>query len=130
VIYFDTSALIKLVVAEAETQPLTAWLKEHAGQLWVTSDLTRVELLRAVMRRDPTALLLAQQRLARMVRIPLMENVLQHAATCRPPELRSLDAIHLASVLEYRKDIEWMVVYDKRLVDVAVANGIKVTNPS
>ncbi len=129
-IYFDTSALIKLVVAEDETQALVKWLREHPGQRWVTSDLTRVELLRAVMRREPTALLQAQQRLSRMVRIPLMEGVLQYASMCRPPLLRSLDAIHLASVLEYHKDIEWMLVYDKRLAEAASAGGVNVACPA
>lgn len=129
-IYFDTSALIKLVVAEDETQPLVEWLRGHPGQRWVTSDLTRVELLRAVMRREPTALLQAQQRLSRMVRIPLMDSVLQYASTCQPPILRSLDAIHLASVLEYRKDIEWMLVYDKRLAEAASAGGVNVVSPA
>jgi uncharacterized protein len=129
VIYFDTSALIKLVVAEDETQALTEWLRAHSGQRWATSDLTRVELLRAVMRREPTALLQAQQRLSRMIRIPLMDSILQFASTCQPPLLRSLDAIHLASVMEYRKDVDWMLVYEKQLADVAEANGLRVIAP-
>jgi len=130
VIYFDTSALMKLVVAEAESQALVDWLKAHPGHDWATSDLTRVELLRGVMRQEPTALLQAQQRLSRMIRIPLSGSILEFAATCQPPSLRSLDAIHLASVLHEREDIEWMIVYDKRLLEVADLNGINVASPS
>lgn len=129
-IYFDTSALMKLILIEEETPALEAWLDEHADQRWATSELTRVELLRGVMRREPTMLLQAQQLISRMIRIPLVDGILQFAATCQPPVLRSLDAIHLASALEYRKDIDWMLVYDKRLLEVANLNGINVASPS
>jgi uncharacterized protein len=130
VIYFDTSALMKLVVTEDETAPLEAWLDEHADLRWTTSDLTRVELLRGVMRRQPMALLQAQQLITRMIRVPLSDSILLYASTCQPPLLRSLDAIHLASVIEFRNEIEWMIVYDKRLLEVANLNGIKVIAPS
>lgn len=129
-IYFDTSALMKLVVTEDETTALEAWLDDHPEQPWATSDLTRVELLRGVMRRQPMALLQAQQLITRMVRVPLSDGILLYASTCQPPLLRSLDAIHLASVMEFRKEIDWMVVYDKRLLEVANLNGINVASPS
>ncbi len=129
-IYFDTSALMKLVVTEDETAPLEAWLDDHPEQPWATSDLTRVELLRGVMRRQPMALLQAQQLISRMVRVPLSDGILLYASTCQPPLLRSLDAIHLASVMEFRKEIDWMLVYDKRLLEVAILNGINVVSPS
>jgi predicted nucleic acid-binding protein len=129
-IYFDTSALMKLVVTEDETAPLEAWLDDHPEQPWATSDLTRVELLRGVMRRQPMALLQAQQLITRMVRVPLSDGILLYASTCQPPLLRSLDAIHLASAMEFRKEIDWMLVYDKRLLEVANLNGINVVSPS
>jgi predicted nucleic acid-binding protein len=129
-IYFDTSALMKLVVTEDETPALEAWLDEHPEQPWATSDLTRVELLRGTMRRQPMALLQAQQLITRMIRIPLSDGILLYASTCQPPTLRSLDAIHLASVMEFRKEVDWMVVYDKRLLEVANLNGINVVSPS
>ena len=129
-IYFDTSALMKLVVTEDETASLEAWLDDHPEQPWATSDLTRVELLRGVMRRQPMALLQAQQLITRMVRVPLSDGILLYASTCQPPLLRSLDAIHLASVMEFRKEIDWMLVYDKRLLEVANLNGINVASPS
>ena len=84
-IYFDTSALMKLVVTEDETAPLEAWLDDHPDQPWATSDLTRVELLRGVMRRQPMALLQAQQLITRMVRVPLSDGILLFASTCQPP---------------------------------------------
>lgn len=47
--YLDTSALVKLVVAEAETDALRAWLAA-ADRAPVSSDLARTELMRAVRR--------------------------------------------------------------------------------
>ena len=41
--YLDTSALVKLVVAEAETPALRAWLVEVA-RIPLSSDLARTEL--------------------------------------------------------------------------------------
>ena len=43
--YLDTSALVELVVAEAETAPLLDWLEGRSGQP-TSSDLARTELLR------------------------------------------------------------------------------------
>lgn len=50
--YLDTSALVKLVVTEAETPALRSWLIE-AERSPVSSDLARTELLRAVRRAAP-----------------------------------------------------------------------------
>ena len=50
--YLDTSALVKLVVSEAETAALRAWMGE-AERTPVSCDLARTELLRAVRRAAP-----------------------------------------------------------------------------
>ena len=50
-IYLDTSAVAKLVVEEAESAQLAAWLDSRPDAPLVTSTLTRVELLRAARRR-------------------------------------------------------------------------------
>ncbi|HEX2143955.1 MAG TPA: hypothetical protein VHG10_05555 [Glycomyces sp.] len=46
------------------------------------------------------------------------------------PSLTSLGAVHLASVMELREDIDWMPAYDKRLLEVAGLNGVDVASPS
>jgi predicted nucleic acid-binding protein len=50
VIYLDTSALTKLLVAQPETPELRAWLTAQSGQgeYAATSALGRVELMRVV----------------------------------------------------------------------------------
>ena len=50
--YVDTSALVKLVVAESETAAFRAWLEEPGREL-VACDLARTELMRAVRRAVP-----------------------------------------------------------------------------
>ena len=52
-IYLDTSAALKLVVAEPETGRLELWMAEHAGIPRVSSRLLRIEMLRAVTRTAP-----------------------------------------------------------------------------
>lgn len=129
-IYLDTSVMLKLVIEEHESAALAEWIEKHQETPLVTSDLTRVELLRAVMRREPTALLLAQQRMSRLHRIPLNDEVLTLASTSPPPLLRSLDAIHLASAQRFRDSLTAFVVYDRRLFDAAAEAGFPAVAPS
>ena len=51
-IYLETSALTKLLVAEPETPELRKWLATQTdkGEYTVTSALSRVELMRVVAR--------------------------------------------------------------------------------
>ena len=49
-IAFDTSALVKLVISEPESDPLEGWLAARPDLAWVASDLCRVEVVRAVAR--------------------------------------------------------------------------------
>ena len=44
-------------------------------------------------------------------------------------QLRSLDAIHLASALTLAPDIESVVTYDRRLGEAAEASGLRVVEP-
>jgi uncharacterized protein with PIN domain len=52
VIYVDTSALVKLVLEEAETEALRRFLAGVDQEHLITSALSRTELLRAAQRRD------------------------------------------------------------------------------
>jgi hypothetical protein len=129
VIYLDSSALVKLVVSEPETAELRAWLARRRQSPHATSDLARVEVARAVMRSEPTALLQAHQVVARLHKVVLSEPVLTTAAALQPPTLRSLDAIHLASALAVRRQLRAFVAYDDRLQDAARQLGLPVEQP-
>ena len=96
-LYIDSSALVKLVVAEPETPALLEFLAGWPHR--VSSTLARVEVLRAVRRAaaGPAVRQRATRVLARVGLIRIDEPVLAGAARVAPPELRTLDAIHLAT---------------------------------
>jgi uncharacterized protein len=129
VIAFDTSALVKLVIAEADTGALRNWLVERPEEVRVASDLCRVEVLRAVARAEPAAVGTASELLAGLDLVPLARSILQHAAVLAPPSLRSLDAIHLATALLLGPELEAFVVYDDRLAAAAADAGLPVARP-
>lgn len=128
--YMDTSALVKLVVAEKESPALSAWIRDETRAL-VSSDLARTELLRAV-RRIGTAGHATQARAVLdsigliAVRTPTFET----AGRLDPAIMRSLDALHLASALELGDDLDAIVTYDDRMAEAIRAQGISVIAPA
>lgn len=127
--YLDTSALVKLVVAETESQALMAWLAE-TGDEWVSSDLARTELLRVTRRAAPELLLRARQVLDSVTLVDVTTHVYEAAARIEPVALRTLDAIHLAAAIDLGDDLEAIVTYDDRLAHAAAANGIPTAAPA
>lgn len=129
-IAFDTSALVKLVLAELESDALEGWLTARPEQPWVASDLCRVEVVRAVARAQPAAAGAAHELLAGLDLVPLSQTLLGEAAALPPPSLRSLDAIHLATAATLGAELEAFVVYDHRLAAAAIEVGLPVVRPS
>ncbi len=126
--YLDTSALVKLVVAEPETAALRLWI-ESADRDLVASDLARTELMRAVRRVVPDRALLAREVLESVILVEVTTAVFEEAGRLQPADLRSLDAVHLATALCLGDDLEGLVTYDQRLVEGALANGIEPIAP-
>jgi predicted nucleic acid-binding protein len=56
--------------------------------------------------------------------------LLSRAAALDPPELRSIDAIHLASALTLDAALTAFVTYDRRLEAAAVRAGLSVEAPA
>ena len=127
--YLDTSALVKLVVEEAETPALREWWRSH-GTTPVACDLARTELMRAVRRAAPEAAVQAHAVLDGLVLLSVTSRVCDAAGRLEPVTLRSLDAIHLAAALELGDDLEGIVTYDERLAEAAVAYGVAVVAPA
>jgi predicted nucleic acid-binding protein len=128
-VYMDTSALVKLVVTEAETLALRSFLDRLPSDGRFTSAVARTELIRAISRLGPLeAVAHARRVLAKLDLVPLTSRLLDAAATIAPPDLRTLDAIHLASA-RTAPELRAMVTYDKRLAQAAAAAGIAVVNP-
>jgi predicted nucleic acid-binding protein len=128
VIYIDTSAVLKLVHPEPESDALRAWMADNPGDL-ISSALVRTEARRALLRNDPEALPNLPAILSVIAQIPVSETVLDNAAMFPSPLLRSLDAIHLASA-EAVAGVAVVVAYDKRLIEAAAQRGLSVASPA
>ncbi len=125
-LYLDTSAAVKLLIDERESSALRAYLSDHD---WASSALVRTELVRALLRVDPSVVPRALDLLAQGSLLVIDTQVLDAAARLAPPSLRSLDAIHLASALQLRDDLTAFVAYDDRLLSAASALGMPVASP-
>ena len=128
-IYLDTSAALKLVVAEPETARLELWMAERAGVPRVSSRLLRIEMWRAVTRTAPHRISRANAVLSAIALLS-MDDVAPAAEVIGDKTLRSLDAIHLATAHEIRTGLSAFVCYDKRLRDSAHALGLPVEAPA
>ena len=126
--YFDSSALVKLVLDERETDALRAY--ERQVVRIVSSELVRTEVARAVARITDSGNGRVAEILQAVQLVPLSTSLLNEAGRLAPASLRSLDAIHLASALLIRDELEAFVAYDDRLLDAATALGLPVASPN
>jgi uncharacterized protein len=129
-IYFDTSAVVKLVVREAETAALQAWMKAQNGTTFFASQLLRIELVRTVARTAPDRIDRAREVLEGFALVRVDDEIVEAAESLDPPILRSVDAIHLATAHTLRQHLEAFVAYDRRLAEAARALGMDVVSPS
>ena len=95
----------------------------------VSSELARIEVIRACRRIDPSTDPAARALLSQLDLIPLSSAVIDDAADLAAPLLRSIDALHLASALSIRSDLTAFVAYDRRLCAAAAAAGFDPVRP-
>ena len=119
---------MKLVFEEAESAALTEWLTSKVDVPKVSSELSTIELVRTCRRLDEDAVADANLLLAGIDLLPMDRAIIETAAALLPVELRSLDAIHLASALSVRPVA--FVAYDARLCSAALKAGIEVVSPA
>jgi predicted nucleic acid-binding protein len=108
-LYFDASALVKLVQVEAGSAALLAYIAGHPTEsqrqaLTVLDQTEQVALTRAVL--DQAGALLPGLR------------------------LRTLDAIHLACALALGSELQALVTYDIRLSQAAADLGLVPIAPA
>jgi len=130
VLYLDASALVKLVVAEPESPALLKLLR--AWPIRVSSALSLAEVPRALRRAGFSAGARRRARdvLARINLVDIDRRVLAGAAALDPAALRTLDAIHLATALSIREDLQAVVTYDRRLTAAAQRAQLEVLAPA
>lgn len=97
---------------------------------YVSSALARTEVARALLPAGEAAVRRGHDVLARVELVRINDRVLTAAGTLEPSQLRSLDAIHLATAQLLGGDLARVVTYDQRLAEAARALGWTVAQPS
>lgn len=129
-VYLDSSAIVKLVVREAESDALRRYLRRHRREERVSSALARVEVVRAVRPGGPDLVAQARRQVGRLHLVPLERALLDEAAGLGGAVLRSLDAVHLASAGRLGADLRAVVTYDLRMQAAAQEIGLATAAPA
>jgi len=130
VIYLDSSALVKLLFQEPESEALSRWLSAREDLPKVTSQISVVEVVRVCLRLDTAVEPTARSLLAGLDLVPLSATVVDSATHVGSASLRSLDAVQLATALSVRADLEAVVAYDRRLLEAAELERLPVASPA
>ncbi|MBO0684902.1 MAG: type II toxin-antitoxin system VapC family toxin [Candidatus Dormibacteraeota bacterium] len=125
--YLDTSAFVKLCWPEPETVALTAYLQ--SWPLRVSSALLLTEALRAAQGQPVPRVTRVQSALRRIALIDVDRALFRQAGLLLPPQLRSLDSIHLAAAYSLGPDLGVVVAYDQRMLTAAQQQGLPVASP-
>ncbi len=124
-IYIDTSVALAHLLAEDRRPPDALWL-----QPLVTSRLLEYELWTKLNARRLAASHgeLARRLVERLAIVEMLPNVLARALEPFPAPVRTLDALHLASIefLRGRRQSVELASYDERLIGAARALGIPI----
>ena len=129
-VYVDASALVKLVVREEGSEALRRYLAAHPAV--VSSALAVTEVQRAIARVSARQSLADRARLVLdgVALLAVELAILEKAARLGPPELRTLDAIHVASALSLGDDLLAFVTYDERQAIAARRAKLPVVRPA
>lgn len=132
-IYADSSALAKLFLSEPESEAFEAF---RLRRTIVSSELTRIELLRTARREErltsrrasvsPSDI--ARDAIDQLSLWPIDEDVAEVAIDLPHPTLKSFDAIHVATALLIEPDS--FVTYDEHQAEAARMVGLNVVSPS
>ena len=124
--FLDSSAIIKLIVEESESESLRTFLPASL----FASRLSRLEVLRNVKRIDEKKLERARERLNGFSYVEINEHVIRNAEEIAVAlDIKSLDAIQAGSALFIKDVIDGVISYDKNLNAALKKLGIKVISP-
>jgi predicted nucleic acid-binding protein len=133
-IYFDSSALLKFVKREKESEALRRWRGRLAASVeLVTSELAGLEITRTLLRagvdRDRVPYVTGQA-LRGLYIVDITSTVLARAKAYGIRRLGSLDAVHLATADPFLTELTDFVTYDNELALAATEIGFPVNAPS
>jgi predicted nucleic acid-binding protein len=122
--------MVKLVTAEQESPALINWLNAHPDEHLSTSAIGHIELIRAATRAGAAAATAAARTVASTIdTLVLTDTIAAIAATIPPAELRTLDAIHLATAHAHRHSLTAFCAYDRRLLEAAESQDLPTVSP-
>jgi len=127
VTYLDSSAIVKLVEAAAESTALRQYLRRRRP--YIASALARTEVMRALLPLGPEVVRRGHEVLLNIDLVRVNDRVLSLAGELPPPSLRSLGAIHLATVRLLGGSLARLVTYDERMLIAARLMGVAVASP-
>jgi predicted nucleic acid-binding protein len=130
VIYLDSSALLKLLFQEPESEALSSWLSARADLPKLTSQVSVIEVVRVCRRVDADVEPAARRLLAGLDLVPISTAVVEWATHVGSTSLRSLDAIQLATALTLAADLLAVIGYDRRLLEAAESERLPVASPA
>ena len=126
-VYLDSSAIVKLVIAENESAALAEHLRERPTR--VSCALARVEVIQAVRAHGQPAINRGRRLLEGISLIRLDDMLLDEAAALDAAASRTLDAIHLAAAQALGTGLGEVITYDRRMADAAHLLGLPVSAP-
>ena len=125
-VYLDSSAAIKLVVDESESADLSAFIDRNSLRL-IGSLLLVTELRRATYRIPELTQDAVSEMLSGFEIYNIPPAAFYQAGWFEQPNLRSLDAIHVASAMALKADL--LITYDKRMLLAAQDAHLNVSSP-
>ena len=129
-IYIDTSAALLVLLDQGGAASVEDFLSGLGDRERVVSSvLLRIEMSRA-LRRERLSLTIAQAFLDGVELVAINNDVVERACSVTG-ELKSLDAIHLATalLLDDPRDPVTVLTHDARLLDAARGRGLTVIDP-
>lgn len=128
--YLDSSAIVKLVVIEPESDALATWRADRdRDDVLMTCELAIAEVLRAIGRVEGDVDV-ALAHLDSLDQLVMDRDLLLAAAALGPPGIRTLDAIHLAAAMAAGDELSGILTYDDRMADAARRLGLATLAPA
>ena len=125
-IYFDSSALVTFIVRRPHVEALEAFLAEQVAKT-ATSTIGMVETVRTCDQLGSYPNLMA--RLTRDYEEIHVTGEVRDAAANLSGQVKTLDAVHIASAERLGSELTALVTYDKRMAEVARQRGLPVKMP-
>ena len=124
--YLDSSAILKTIFDEQERPDLLRLLNSQS----TSSRLSKIEVRRTVARLVPTKTAEVNLELDKINFLPISNPILMAAENFSSEiTLRTLDSIHIATVMSLEGSIEGLITYDRQMIANAKLLGIKVISP-